>query len=142
MAGFIGNKNGDALMSDINVTPFVDVSLVLLVIFMATSSIIIRTALEVDVPVAANATSKDETTIRSIILKKDGSLALDGKPVTREGLAAAIKRDRTKSQRMRVIVSAGGRHDYQAVIDVIDIVQGAGVSGIALNTKYKEEEPR
>ena len=141
MAGFAGNRNGDGLMSDINVTPFVDVSLVLLIIFMATSAIIIRAALEVDVPVAANATSKEEPTIRSIILKSDGSLAMDGKPVTREGLAAALEKDRSKSPRTRAIVSAGGRHAYQAVIDLIDLLQGAGVSAIALNTKYKEEEP-
>jgi biopolymer transport protein TolR len=148
MAGFIGDKSGDALMSDINVTPFVDVSLVLLIIFIATSSIIIRAALEVDVPVAANATSKDETAIRSIILRSDGSLALDGKSVTRAGLAAALKADvvaslkleRGRRAKTSVIISASGGHGYQEVVDVIDLVQGAGVGAIALNTKFKEAE--
>ena len=150
MAGFTENSGSNALMSDINVTPFVDVALVLLVIFMATSGIIIRAALEVDVPVATNAVPQEERAIRSIVLNEDGSIKLDGKPVTRERLAATLEREVAKrdqrnragghrASRPRVIISAGGRHAYQSVMDIVDMVQGAGVRIIALNTKYKEE---
>jgi len=81
MAGEVSSGNTDEMapISGINVTPFVDVVLVLLVIFMLTASTIAKGSLEVELPRAASAGSKVESTV-NLVLRKDGVLLLDGAP--------------------------------------------------------------
>lgn len=145
MAGF---KTGgdDDMIADINVTPFVDIVLVLLIIFMATSTVIVRTALDLEIPKASKAEAKNNANmILSIELLDDKSLKLNGEAVTPDGLVKAIETEVEKNnantdaegkpQPTEVIITARGQQDYQDVVDVINLAKGAGVSGIALNTK-------
>jgi biopolymer transport protein ExbD len=143
MAGFKTDDDSD-LIGDINVTPFVDVVLVLLIIFMSTSTVIIRTALDLDIPVAGNADQKDEPPILSIHLTDEDTVELNGEPTSREALRDRLERevrDRKRpgggrdAQAVQALISAGGAHPYQAVVDLIDLVKGTGVNTIALNTK-------
>ena len=149
MAGF-KTENDDGLISGINVTPFVDVVLVLLIIFISTSTVIVRAALDLDIPVAGNAEKKDEPPILSIRLTDDNSVELNGEPMSREVLKDRLERevavrrrhDTThKGQSVQALISASGAHAYQAVVDLIDLVKGTGVNTIALNTKLSSTEP-
>ena len=85
--------NDDGFISDINVTPFVDVVLVLLIIFISTSTVIVRTALDLDIPIAGNAEKKDEPPILSIRLTDDNSVELSGEPMSREALKERLERE-------------------------------------------------
>jgi len=83
-------------ISGINVTPLVDIMLVLLIIFMLTAHLIAKQAIEIELPRAAQSTSLPPTTL-AIALKADGALFLNDKPVTpaalREAIRAAVARD-------------------------------------------------
>jgi len=144
MAGF-KTSGDDDMIADINVTPFVDIVLVLLIIFMATSTVVVRTALDLEIPKASNAEAKnDANMILSIELLGDKRLKLNGEDIAaealRERLVAEVDKnngtpDATgKPQPTEVIITARGQQDYQDVVDVINLAKGAGVSGIALNT--------
>ena len=127
-----------------------DVVLVLLIIFISTSTVIVRTALDLDIPVAGNAEKKDEPPILSIRLTDDNSVELNGEPMSRKALKDRLERevaDRRrhdtahKGQSEQALISASGAHAYQAVVDLIDLVKGAGVSTIALNTRLPPTDP-
>ena len=72
----------DGPISSINIIPFVDIVLVLLVIFMLTSATIIRASLKVELPKAASAGSRVESTL-NLVYSKDEQLAIDGQAVRR-----------------------------------------------------------
>ncbi|HSN29541.1 MAG TPA: biopolymer transporter ExbD, partial [Kofleriaceae bacterium] len=86
MAGGAGRRRG--IIAEINVTPLVDIMLVLLIIFMLTAHLIAKQAIEVELPRASNATTLKPTTI-AVTLTSDGSLYLNDKAVT----AAALRNE-------------------------------------------------
>lgn len=141
MAAFKQSADSE-LISEINVTPFVDVVLVLLIIFMSTSTVIIRTALDLEIPHAANARSMKQKTILSLVLKQNKSLELNGKSIEPAALVRQLTHevknrrddDTTDTEPVQVLISANGNHRYQDVVDLIDKVKGAGVMHVALNT--------
>src|SRR5215510_2176093 len=79
----------DGPLASINIIPFVDIVLVLLVIFMLTSATIIRASLKVELPKAASAGSRVESTL-NLVYSKDERLAIDGQPVASLREAGAI----------------------------------------------------
>ena len=153
MAGF-KTDNDEDVIADINVTPLVDVVLVLLIIFMVTSSVIKTTAHDIPIPTAANAEEKDSPPPLSVGYKKavdaagntTNMLRLNDKEVTRDELKtllqAEVEKNRASStdpekQKTIVLISASGEFAYQEVVDLIDLARGAGVSAVSLNTKVR-----
>jgi biopolymer transport protein TolR len=123
---------GDDEITAINVTPLVDVVLVLLIIFMVTANFIVRETMEVDLPRAANAGETVQGLV-AVVLDRQGHLYLDGAEVSeaqlRTAVAASVKRD----PETRAIVSADQALPYGEVMHLIDVVKGEGVSRFALN---------
>jgi len=128
------SSDDDDLISGINVTPLVDIVLVLLIIFMVTATYIVRAAFEVDLPRAAHG-GEPTGTLLSVVLTRDGQLYLDGvrlgEPELLERTRAAVARDREA----RVIISADRMALHGAVVHLIDAVRGTGVSRFALNVE-------
>ena len=121
-------------ITDINVTPLVDISLVLLVIFMATAPLISRRALNVDVPAAAQQ-DRAEVEALQIVYGRDRALSLGGRPVSREelgrGLAGLARRD----PGLRVIVAADRAIAYGEIVGLLDLVRGAGLRKVSLEVR-------
>src|SRR4029077_17353747 len=89
MATIDDAADDDGPIASINIIPFVDIVLVLLVIFMLTSATIIRASLKVELPKAARAGSRGESTL-NLVYSKTEQLTIDGAPVTSMRDAAAI----------------------------------------------------
>src|SRR5580704_7457532 len=85
-----GDEGGGGMISGINVTPLVDITLVLLIIFMVTATYIVRQAIQIDLPRAANAGEATGTTL-AVILTKDGDIYLDGRKKDEAGLRDAAR---------------------------------------------------
>jgi len=85
-----GTSRRRGIVAEINVTPLVDIMLVLLIIFMLTAHLIARQAIEVELPRAAQSTSTPPTTL-AVTVTKDGTLYLNAEPVTPEALRAAVR---------------------------------------------------
>ena len=130
MAGALAED--DDLVAAINVTPFVDVVLVLLVILMVTSTDLVRAQLGITLPSAATAGEAVPTTL-NIVVKDDGSLWLDGNATNRISLAE-ILRDRPK-EKAQAVISADRGVDYGEVIAVIDLIKASGLNDFALSVE-------
>lgn len=122
----------DGTISQINVTPFVDVVLVLLIILMVTSTEIARRAIAVDLPSAASAGQSVPRTL-NLVLEADGATKVDGEPVSDEALAPLIRRAKAEDPDVRAVISADQAVPYRSVVHLIDVVKQAGVSQFALD---------
>jgi biopolymer transport protein ExbD len=130
----------DELRSEINVTPLVDVMLVLLVVFMVVTPLLRR---EVPVELPAAATSRDAGTEAQVLLTAtgDGGLLLDGVPLAESELAERLH-TRYASHADRTIFLAADRGlPYSRVVDLMDACRGAGVERIGIVTQQPPATP-
>ncbi|MCI0671870.1 MAG: biopolymer transporter ExbD [Myxococcaceae bacterium] len=130
MAGSV--QDSDEEISGINVTPLVDVVLVLLIIFMVTANFIVRETVEVDLPRAANGGETVQGLV-NVVMDKDGKLFFDGAEVDEAGLTERVKVALAKDKETRAIISADQSIDYGRVMHLIDVVKGEGIAKFALN---------
>jgi biopolymer transport protein ExbD len=130
MAG-AGNNKGQ-VMSAMNVTPFVDIVLVLLVVLMVSSVKIVQAAIEVDLPTASSA-GKSVSSALNIVIKKDNTLLVDGKPTSNAALATMVKELRKTDPKLQAVIAADKGVVYQRVVATIDLVKRNGIRRFALN---------
>ncbi|HYG67858.1 MAG TPA: biopolymer transporter ExbD [Anaeromyxobacteraceae bacterium] len=128
---FASRSGDDDLITDINVTPLVDVTLVLLIIFMVTATYIVRAEIEVDLPRAAHG-GESVGTLLAVVLTKDGEVYLDGARSDEAALVARTREAVAKDGDARVIISADRAASHGAVVRVIDLVKDAGVTKFAI----------
>jgi biopolymer transport protein ExbD len=131
MAGGQQNEIDDEIVG-INVTPLVDITLVLLIIFMVTASFIVRETVEVDLPKAANAGETVQGLV-NIVMDKDAQLFFDGVAVSEQEMTGRIVEALKKDKETRAIISADQSLNYGRVMRLIDVVKGQGISKFALN---------
>ena len=130
MAG--ASQQDDEEITGINVTPLVDITLVLLIIFMVTANFIVRETVEVDLPRAANSGETVQGLI-NVVMDKEAALYFDGAPVDEAQLKVKIKEALEKDKDTRAIVSADTSIAYGKVMHLIDVVKGEGIAKFALN---------
>jgi biopolymer transport protein TolR len=121
-------------INEINVTPLVDVMLVLLVIFMVASIYIVKDAIEVDLPKAASAGETLDTTL-AIVIDREGRLYLNGRPTPDAVIAEACKRASDKDANAQAIIAADQNVRHGDVIRVIDLIRMNGLTRFAINVK-------
>ncbi len=131
LRGFDVSTEDDGVLSSINVIPFVDIVLVLLVIFMVTSATIMRASLKVDLPKAASAGGAVPSTI-NLTVTSDGALLLNGEASTPEGAAAAVRASVAQDPKTQAVIAADKGVAYGRVIDLIDLVKLGGITSFAL----------
>jgi biopolymer transport protein ExbD len=131
-------RNGELTLG-INITPMVDVVLVLLIVLMVTTSHAVSSAIRVDLPKAATGTSSDPSPL-AISITESGSLFLNGKALTREQLRVEV-RTLAADSRLRAIISADGGTDHRSVVGVIDMLRGEGLAKFAINVAPEELKP-
>jgi biopolymer transport protein ExbD len=119
------------LITDINVTPLVDIMLVLLIIFMLTAHLIARQVIEVQLPKAAQATAVSPTTL-AVTLTREGRMFLNGTPASPEVLRAAIQASVAKDPKTQVIVAGDKNVSHGRVVWVLDLVKSLGVTSFAI----------
>jgi len=129
MAATVGND--EDIISSINITPLVDIFLVLLIIFMITSSVIDQREIALQVPKAANAGSQAPKA-SGLMVDKNGETYLDGQKLDTASIAAVLRGAVARDPDHQVLIEADRDLKYQAVVDVIDLVRGAGITKYAL----------
>lgn len=126
-----GTTRRRGIVSEINVTPLVDIMLVLLIIFMLTAHLIARQAIEVELPSATQSTAVQSTTL-SITLTRDGALFLDDKPATPESLRAAVAAAVAKDPKTQAIIIGDKSVSHGRVVWVLDTIKSLGVVSFAI----------
>jgi len=119
------------IMTEINVTPLVDIMLVLLIIFMLTAHLIAKQAIEVELPRATQSASMNPTTL-AVTLTREGNLYLNGKPVTPAALREAVRTAHDRDPKTQVIIAGDKAVSHGRVVWVIDVVKSLGVASFAI----------
>ena len=133
------DEGGGGIVAEINITPLTDVFLVLLIIFMVTSSVIANTGKKVDLPSAQEA-GKTPPKAVNVTISTDGVIQVNGDAVKREGVQAAIKAALETVDEKVVILRGDKDIVYGEAVFVLDQAQIAGAEGFALaTTKVKSE---
>jgi biopolymer transport protein ExbD len=135
MAGQI--EQDDESINGINVTPLVDITLVLLIIFMVTASYIVKETIEVELPRAAHGGETVQKTF-ALLVTKEGRTYLNGAPVDDAGLVAAVAQARQKGEDVQAIVGADRNATHGMVTHLLDVLKGAGVIKFAIQIEKQQ----
>ena len=126
------SKDEDGMISEINITPMVDIMLVLLIIFMVTANFIKKDSVNINLPKVAAADANIKESVQ-VALTKDGRIFLEGNTVTQEYLVHQLERDARLRPNMRVTLSADESLSYGTVSQVMGLLRKSGVTKIALS---------
>jgi biopolymer transport protein ExbD len=127
---FSSSNKPNVPITGINVTPLVDITLVLLIIFMVTAKLVVSRALPLDLPQAA--TGGEVQTLFSVTLRQDGALELDGQPTAREEEVVQKARAALRQNpELRAVVQADGAVPHRRVMQALDLLRQAGLARVA-----------
>ena len=140
MAGH--SQSADDEIGGINVTPFVDIALVLLIIFMVTAKYIVSQQIPVDLPQAASSQSAAEVRLAAISIDREQRIFLDGAPTSESDLRAELHRRWEGDHEIRALIAADRGVLHGRVIEVIDLVRLAGITKFAIQTDAPSETSR
>ena len=127
-----------AVMSEINVTPFVDVMLVLLIIFMVAAPMM-TVGVPLDLPKTSAKALNSETQPITISVKADGAVFLQETAIPAEEIAAKLEAVATTGYTERIFVRGDGAAPYGVIADVMSRIQSAGFTNIGLVTEQKPD---
>ena len=129
--------NEDEAITGINVTPLVDVTLVLLIIFMVTASYIVKETIEVELPRAAHGGETVQKTF-AVLVTREGRSFLNGVPVDDEALVSEVHKARAAGEDVQAIVGADKNATHGTVTHLLDLLKGAGVTKFAIQIEKQQ----
>ncbi|MEW5740849.1 MAG: biopolymer transporter ExbD [Myxococcota bacterium] len=133
------SQDNEDEITGINVTPLVDIVLVLLIIFMVTANFIVRETVEVDLPRAANTDDKTVQGPVMITMDKDAKVFFDGAELDERTLMEKMRAAVANDKEVRAIISADQTLNYGKVMGLIDLVKEAGITKFALNIQKESK---
>jgi biopolymer transport protein ExbD len=130
----IGRGRAGGNITGINVTPLVDVVLVLLVVLMVASTYVVAQTIKVQLPKASQTDGPAEKPLK-VILQASGGFLLDGAPATRAEIKSALTARIAKEPDMSLVVSADEAVAHGRVVALIDLAKQVGVRQFAINVE-------
>lgn len=130
------SSDDEGMIAGINVTPFVDIALVLLIVFMVTAKYIVQQPnIPMELPKAASASQQVITNTVQISIRTDGALFVDMQPINETALRTLMEQRYRENREVRAVIAADRTVPHGRVVQVIDIVRLAGVSRFAIQTE-------
>ena len=133
-----GGDDDSGMMSEINVTPLVDVMLVLLIVFMVTAPLLIPQSLGVKLPKTESVQSPIDRELMKLLISPDGSLQLDGQAVGDRDLKTQLTQ-RAGDPKFQLQVEADENLKYGRLAEVMALAQAAGVTKLSFVTVAKNQ---
>lgn len=137
-----GDDSEGGVFAEINITPLTDIFLVLLVIFMVTSSVIVnanggaaKAGLKVNLPKGGAADAQAKASDLSVAILADGRIVLSGNVVTADELKKALDTAKTESAETLVIVQADEGVTHGKVVEVMEMAKAAGLAQLAIGVR-------
>ena len=137
---FSNNSSGGGPMADINVTPLVDVMLVLLIIFMITAPLITH-KIQIDLPQAAATKNPDKPDIVTLSLDAAGKLYWNDQPVTDDEWKVRVRSSALKTPQPELHLRAEKTTQYQRLAEIMADAQAAGLVKIGFVTNPRSTPP-
>jgi biopolymer transport protein TolR len=138
MGGGAGG-GGRRTLSNINVTPFVDILLVLLVTFMATAIYIAKGSIPIKLPKASTGQPQVEKALLILSVDSEGNYLVKGEKVSDEELEAFVVDIVARKPNVEAVISGDRRVPYGRVMHLIDLVQSLGVKKFAAEVEKEEK---
>ncbi len=126
------DDGGEDIVAEINMTPLIDIMLVLLIIFMVSSTAALESGLDIQLPTTSAVSEKKEQEILIISLTKDGKYAVQGKTVDEKELPTAIKREIASLKTDTVILEGDSAAFLGKAVEVMDIARLAGARNFSI----------
>ncbi len=137
MAATSGNSGDDELITAINVTPLVDIVLVLLIILMVTASYIVSQTIPMELPTAKTGEAIASTQI-SLSIDQQGAFYINGQPVSDQDLRKRAHELVQSAKEPRAIIAAHGKTTHARVVQAIDILRQEKVTKFAINVRPED----
>lgn len=128
--------DSDEPIAEINIVPFVDIILVILIIFMVTTPFIMKPSINVDLPQAASGEESAPSNL-NITMTAEGKIMLNGEPSTQEAVKTLAAKAIQQNPETQAIISADKQVPHGEVVSVIDSVKTAGVKKFAITIEKK-----
>jgi biopolymer transport protein ExbD len=135
---FKTDDDNEEIISEINMTPFVDIVLVVLIVFIVTATYIVAQSIPVDLPEAA--TGEDVVTTMAVAVTSDGQMFVDGRESSDADLTERIGSARNTESDIRVVIAADKSVSHGRVVHIIDLVRRLGVSRFAINIESSADK--
>ena len=132
-------NDGRAAITDINITPFVDVVLVLLVIFIVTAPMLFKQVIDVKLPQAASSAPTAPGTL-GLVVTATGQLLLNGEPMTSTQVKNFTEQAVQQNSEVQVIIAADREAAHKHIIKAIDVIKRVGVENFAFQVSRKALE--
>lgn len=133
-----GSGEEENIVSDINMTPLIDIMLVLLIIFMVTSTAALESGLDIELPKTQVTNEKPQGEILIVTLDKEGKVALQGKTVADAELPAMIANKLKELKTESVILEGDTKAMLGKAVELMDIAKSAGAKNFSIAA---EEDP-
>jgi biopolymer transport protein ExbD len=127
--------NNDDGFNDINITPFVDVVLVLLVIFMVTAPVMMKEELKVNLPKTLTSDLSSKAASIGLAVTKEGQVVMAGKVMSDDGLAEELARISASAPETQFLLSADVETRHGDVVKVIDLLKKSNLNRFALQVE-------
>ena len=128
-------RAGQRLVAEINITPFTDVILVLLVIFMITTPLLSQSGMDVELPKASTAQSLNAKTDVMITITKEGAVYLEGRAVTKDELKERMGTVKRYGSNVSVILNIDEGVQFKNVVSVLDVLRALGIKNFNIAAK-------
>jgi biopolymer transport protein ExbD len=123
------------LIAEINITPFTDVILVLLIIFMITTPLILQSNIRVNLPSSSTGQPPEQTRQVSVMVTNEGMLYLDNKPVSRKTLKVDASKLLLANPDLEVILFSDKMVRFKDLVALLDIFNELGIKNLNIATK-------
>lgn len=130
------SDDDDGTIAEINIVPFVDITLVVLIIFMVTTPLIMKPSIQVNLPKAASGEDSTPSPL-SITISKDGRTMLNGRAAVDEEISIYASNLAKTQPEIQAIISADRDVTHGRVVTVIDLIKAAGVKKFAITIDKK-----
>ena len=124
----------DEIIADINMTPLIDIMLVLLILFMVTSSVSLESGLDIDLPKTAKKGKQTGPDAVVVSIDKEGQLAVQGKKIVLDALSTAISEALKTAKSSLVILEGDQASTLGRAIEIMDVAKAAGAEKFAIAT--------
>jgi biopolymer transport protein ExbD len=130
-----GDGGGDDIVAEINVTPLTDIFLVLLIIFMVTSTAMLQQGTPVNLPRAGSGGAEPSGVV--VTATADGRIEVDGQPVERAALQQALAAAMARSGEKRIVLQGDRQVILEDAVQIMTVAKAAGAEKISIATEPK-----
>lgn len=131
------NYSQDEIVADINMTPLIDIMLVLLIIFMVSSSAAVESGLDVSLPEASKVGGVTEGNL-TVTVSTAGDISVGGQRIQKDALREKITQELSTRKSKTVVLEGDGELTLSKTIEIIDIARAAGAEDFSIAAKLKE----